>query len=207
MVYHAFLQVRKVNPKHDMCNLTGEFNAIYEALEFLSEAYATIDHELQKFGATYQAAKERLLSMPEVYHNEYKEQVVHDHLQARMKANAPKALDDATKALLTLTNSSKTAVSTSGIATKTPNTPFKSAMTITKEEEAQEDGEFQAIIVYLQHMKLENEAAKAKAAGEALAPVTNKSKDKGNIGSSSSTSLTMERAKKENFQSKKNSSF
>ena len=219
MIYHSFLQVRKQNPRHDMCKLTEEFSAIYEAFEFLNEAFATIDREMHKLGAMYQAAQERLLSMSEVYHNQYKEQIAHEYLEARMKADA----EDVTAALSTMTIASEAAVITSGVGTKTLNTALKDARMITKEEEAEEDREFQAVIVHLQKLKLEQEAAKAKeaaeakkaakskeaakakAAGKANAVMNKKGKDKSTTESSSSNLQAMEKVKKENVRPKEDS--
>ncbi len=204
-----------------MCKLTEEFSAIHEAIEFLNEAFATIDREMHRLGAMYQAAQERLLSMPEVYHNQYKGQVVHEFLEAQMKADA----EDVTAALSTMTTVSGAAVNSSGVGTKTPNAALKDARMMTKEEEAEEDREFQAVIVHLQKLKLEQEAAKAKeaaeakeaakfkaaakaeAAGKANAVVTKESKDKSKTGSSSSSSQAIEKVKKENVQPKKKSSL
>ncbi len=200
VVYHAFLQVRKRNPKHDMCIFTEHFDAIYHAIEFLSEAYATIDREMHKLGSTYQAARELLLSMPEVYHSQYKEQVMHDRLEARMKVYSPKALDDVTRAL-------STAVHESDIAIKTPKVALKNAMAMTKEDEAEDDREFQAIVVHLQRMKLEKAAAMANAAGLDNAIAASRSKDKSKAGSISTTFQAMERFRKKHVSPKKNFSF
>jgi len=204
MVYHPFLQVRKINSRHDMCRFTEHFDAIYQAIEFLNEAYATIDREMHKFGATYQTAQKCLFSVPEVYSNQYEEQIMHDHLQAQMKANPSEALDCATSPFCTMKTTSSATV---GNSLKISKPAFKSAMTATKEDEAEEDREFQAIIVRLQNMKLEKAAAKAKATGNdnGLVAITNK--DRGKFGSSSTSAQAMERFKKKNVSPKKNFSF
>lgn len=202
MVYHPFLQVRKINSRHDMCRFNEHFDAIYQAIEFLNEAYATIDREMHKFGAAYQTAQKCLFSVPEVYGNQYDDQIMHDRLQVRMKANPPEALDCATSPFCTMTTPSSATV---GNSIETSKPAFKSAMTATKEDEAEEDREFQAIIVHLQNMKLEKAAAKAKAAGNGLVAITNK--DRGTVGSSSTSAQAMERFKKKNVSPKKNFSF
>lgn len=207
MVYHPFLQVRKINPRHDMCKFTEHFDAIYHAIEFLNGAYATIDREMHKFGATYQTARQYLFSVPEVYNSQYMEQIEDDRRDAQMKANPSKTLDRATSAFCTMTTPSSATVGKANIATKTPKTALKCAMTTTKEDEAEEDREFQAIVVHLQNMKLEKAAAKAKAAGDdnGLVAITNK--DRGKTESSSTSAQAMERFKKKNASPKKNFSF
>ena len=87
-IYHSFLQLRRLNPKHDICKFTAQLDAIYESIEFLIAAWEMISREMHRFGDQYQAARERLLSLPEVYHHEYQKQVAHDRLEADRKRKA-----------------------------------------------------------------------------------------------------------------------
>ena len=83
MIFYSFLRVRRINPEHVMCKFSAEFTAIYDGLNFLNDAYATIDREMHKFGTIYGAARGRLLSTAKVFDTQFDEQVELDFVVAR----------------------------------------------------------------------------------------------------------------------------
>ena len=207
MIYHSFLRVREINPEHDMCKFSAEFTSIYEGLNFLNDAYTTIDLEMHKFGFISGAARDRLLSTPEALDDQYLEQIEHHDVLAR-NAKATQALTDAANAFTVMRSSSTSTIDSFDSAIKGPNTEVRATMTtMTKEEEAEEDRQFEAAIDVLMKEKLEREAAMAKAAAEAKkaamaeaagrfkATVAEKSKPEGRARSSASIVQAMRKIK------------
>ena len=207
MIYHSFLHVRKSNPKHDMCKFSAQFTTIYEGIDFLNDAYTTIDHEMHKFGAIYGAARNRLLLTFEACDDQYREQTRHDDAIVR-NAKAAQALEDATNSFTVMKSRSASTVDSFDGAINASNPAAESAMTtMNKKEEAEEDRQFEAAIVVLTKEKLEREAAMAKAAADAeeaakakatgisKAALADKSKHGGKAGSSSSIVQAMRKIK------------
>lgn len=62
-IYHPFLEVRKANPKHEMCrSLEEHFQAIDHYVEHTTATYAVLIREHKKFKNTMERARKRLLS-------------------------------------------------------------------------------------------------------------------------------------------------
>ena len=73
-IYHAFLQIRRENRKHKICQLTEHFDTIQNYVEHVCIKYNTIIREMETFAATMGAAKKRLLSDLKFCHQTHQEE-------------------------------------------------------------------------------------------------------------------------------------
>lgn len=85
-IYHPFLQVRKVNPRHEMCrSLEEHFNTIDHYVEHTCATYAVLIREHQKFKSAMAGARNRLLSDIPTVINLSKEVLNFKHIKAKME--------------------------------------------------------------------------------------------------------------------------
>lgn len=84
-IYHPFLQVRKMNPKHEMCAFTEHFDAINHYVEHVCATYAVLIREHNNFHTAMAAARNRVLDDLDTLLKIYDSQRTFKHLTTKME--------------------------------------------------------------------------------------------------------------------------
>ena len=79
---------RREDDKHDVCKLADQFLAIHQYILSVRSSYDAIIQEMGQLSKTMRAARERLLSSPEVYHKQYKIQQMYDEYREKLEVSS-----------------------------------------------------------------------------------------------------------------------